>query len=169
MRDHLVMSAATTTMRRELRPGDRDAIVDLHDRLYRAEHQMEQSFTDGVARTLDEAIAKGWPEGGGVWIVERDDEVAGCLGLGDMGGGLGRLRWVLLGPELRGQGIGRRMVSEAIALARELGFERLELDTFGALRTAAHLYREAGFELTSERRTTMWGPPIAYQRYEMEL
>jgi hypothetical protein len=61
------------------------------------------------------------------------------------------------------------MITEAVAEARRLGFERLELDTFGALTTAAAIYRSVGFRLVSEERTEMWGPPIAYQHYVADL
>ena len=49
-----------------------------------------------------------WPEGGGVWIVERGGRHAGSLALTGEGDGVGKIRWVLLEPELRGAGIGRR-------------------------------------------------------------
>ncbi len=60
------------------------------------------------------------------------------------------LRWVVLAPEARGTGLGKRMITEAVSEARRLGFERLELDTFGALTTAAAIYRSVGFQLVSE-------------------
>jgi len=130
---------------------------------------MGPPFVEGVRDSIERAIERGWPHGGGAWLVDRDGELQGCLGLTDEGDGLGRLRWVLLHPDLRGQGLGRRMITEAVAEARRLGFQRLELDTFGALRSAAAIYRDAGFRLVSEKQTEMWGPPIAYQHYVLEL
>ena len=62
---------------------------------------MDERFVDGVRRTVEAAIAAGWPEGGGAWIVELDGEFAGSVGLTDEGDGVGRIRWVLLAPELR--------------------------------------------------------------------
>ncbi|HYH62907.1 MAG TPA: GNAT family N-acetyltransferase [Solirubrobacterales bacterium] len=161
--------ATVATLRREVRAGDGDAIVNLHERLYTTEHGMGSAFVDGVRGTVAAAIERGWPDGGGAWLVDRDGELAGCLALTDEGKGLGRLRWVLLHPDLRGQGLGRRMITEAVARARELGMKRLELDTFGALRSAAAIYRSVGFRLASEEETDMWGPPIAYQHYVLDL
>ena len=156
-------------IRRELRPGDAEAIVELHDRLYRRHHGMDERFTAGVAASLERALARGWPRGGGAWLVEHEGRVAGCLGLTDEGEGAARIRWVLLEPELRGAGLGRRLIGDAVAAARRLGFARLELDTFGALRSAARIYRDAGLVVVSEEETEMWGPPIVFQRYEMKL
>jgi GNAT superfamily N-acetyltransferase len=157
-------------LRCELRDGDAEAIVDLHERIYKPEYGMDDRFVDGVRGTVERAVERGWPDGGGVWLVDgKDSDLAGCIGLTNEGEGLGKVRWVVLAPEVRGLGIGRRMITEAVAEARRLGFERLELDTFGALQTAAAIYRSLGFALTSEEQTDMWGPKIAYQHYVLEL
>jgi len=37
-------------VRRELRDGDAEAIVELHERLYSAEFGMDTRFTDGLRR-----------------------------------------------------------------------------------------------------------------------
>jgi ribosomal protein S18 acetylase RimI-like enzyme len=154
---------------RELRPGDPEAIVALHDRVYGAEYGLDERFGLSVARSLEAALARGWPTGGAVWLVDRGGELCGSLGLTDEGSGLGRVRWFVLGPELRGRGLGRSLVAELLAEARASGLQRLELETFSALTTAAHLYREAGFRVESLRETDQWGPPIIYQRYALEL
>lgn len=157
-------------IRRELRDGDAEAIVEIHERIYKPEHGMDDRFVQGVRGTVGRAVEAGWPAGGGAWLVDGEDgRLAGCIGLTDEGDGLGRIRWVVLAPEVRGLGIGRRMITEAVAEARRLGFERLELDTFGALRAAASIYRSLGFKLVSEEQTDMWGPQIAYQHYVLDL
>jgi GNAT superfamily N-acetyltransferase len=156
-------------LRRELRPGDAEAIVEIHERIYRPEYGMDARFVDGVRSTVEHAVERGWPEGGGAWLVDGPDGLAGCVGLTGEGDGLGRIRWVVLAPEARGIGLGRRMITEAVEEARRLGFERLELDTFGALKAAAAIYLSLGFRRVSEEQTAMWGPVIAYQHYELDL
>ena len=159
----------TYGIRRELRPGDAEAIVAMHERLYPVEHQRNEVFVAQVAESVANAVARGWPEGGGVWIVERDGKMAGSVALTDEGDGIGKLRWVLVSPDLRGAGIGRRLVGEAVDRARELGMRRLELDTFSALRAAARIYRDVGFRVVGARERSDWGPTITYQTYELEL
>jgi RimJ/RimL family protein N-acetyltransferase len=156
-------------IRRELQPGDAEAIVALHERLYPAEHQRNEEFVAQVAASVAKAVARGWPEGGGVWIVERDGKVAGSVALTDEGDGVGKLRWVLLAPDLRGNGLGRRLVGEAVERARELGMRRVELETFSALRAAARISRAAGFQVVAARERSDWGPTITYQSYQLEL
>jgi GNAT superfamily N-acetyltransferase len=168
----LVMSVAEKTdfeLRRELRDGDAEAIVEIHERIYRPEYGMDTSFVDGVRFTVEDAVERGWPKGGGAWLVDGSDGLAGSLGLTDEGDGLGKLRWVVLAPEARGTGLGKRMITEAVSAARGLGFVRLELDTFGALKTAAAIYRSVGFKLIGEEQTDIWGPMIAYQDYVLDL
>jgi GNAT superfamily N-acetyltransferase len=161
---------APVSIRRSLREGDAQAIVALHDRVYRAEWGRNAEFVAAVERTVLAARAAGWPEqGGAVWLVERDRELHGSLGLTDEGGGVGRVRWFVFAPELRGQGLGRSLLDELLAHARDAGMRRLELETFSALTTAARLYRAVGFEVISVHGRDDWGPTIEYQHYCLDL
>jgi ribosomal protein S18 acetylase RimI-like enzyme len=163
--------AGTLTIRRHARPTDRDAIVALHARVYPGEHGVDQSFVDDVAATLDELLARGWPaDGEGIWMVERGGSIAGCLALSREGGGEGRVRFFLLSADLRGAGLGRRLLRELLETAREAPYACLTLATFSDLRAAAHLYREAGFELVREDAGPRWGrEDFVYQHYRLEL
>ena len=166
-------------IRRTFGDGDADAIAELHRRVYVAEHAMNDEFISRVAEGVRSAVAGGWPaDCGGVWLIDRrrDEDrgsgrpaLSGSLALTDEGGGLGRLRWFVLDPALRGHGLGRSLVSELIAHARDRGFDRLELETFSALSTAARIYRDAGFRVTWAGERTDWGRPITYQHYRLEL
>lgn len=161
----------SASIRRELRSGDVAAVIDLHRRLYLAEYGLDESFVSDVAAGIEEAADGGWPAANeGVWLVEHEGEVVGALGLTNQGGAEARLRWVVLVPELRGRGLGRQMVSEAVALARESGYERMALETFSDLHIAAAIYRSLGFEPVWERTGPKWGrAELTYQRYELRL
>jgi GNAT superfamily N-acetyltransferase len=157
-------------IRRHLRPGDGTAIVALHDQVYGTEYGLDARFTASVAQSVEDAIARGWPEnGGGLWLLQRDQRLSGCLALTDEGAGAGRVRWFVLSSGLRGRGLGRSLLGELLAAAHAANMRRLELETFSALTAAAYLYREAGFRIESLRQTDRWGPPIILQRYELEL
>jgi RimJ/RimL family protein N-acetyltransferase len=158
------------TIRRALKEGDAKAITDLHRRIYMPEYGMNEEFVLRVGEGVRAAAAAGWPQtGGGVWLVDHDGRLGGSMALTDEGSRLGRLRWFVLEPALRGRGLGRLVVSELLATARRQAFTRLELETFSALSAAARIYRKAGFELVWQRERTDWGPPIIYQRYRLEL
>jgi RimJ/RimL family protein N-acetyltransferase len=158
------------TIRRVLHDGDGDGIVELHRRVYCSEYGRNEDFVGAVAGGVEAAIADGWPgDRGGVWLIDGERALGGCLALTDEGGGIGRARWFVLDAPLRGHGLGRGMVGAMVQHARESGMARVELETFSALRAAAHLYRAAGFRLLWERERSDWGPTVTYQGYALEL
>ena len=158
-------------IRTDLRAGDIGEIMRLHGVHYAAEHGLDRTFEAGLARGLAEALERGWPgEGEGVWLVDDPaGRLAGVIVLTRESDSLGRVRWFLLDPALRGRGIGRRLLRALLDTAEEAGYERLELVTFSALESAAHLYRDAGFRCVDERRTELWGRLLVLQRYELEM
>jgi GNAT superfamily N-acetyltransferase len=157
-------------IRREVRPGDRDAIVHMHGVLYQREYDLSPEMERHVAAAIDSAIERGWPGTGAAWMVERDGEFAGSLAMTDEGGGLAALRWFLFDPSVRGHGLGKRLVGELIEEAEARGFERIWLETLAILTTAARIYTGYGFELVSERMGPPWGDPhVPYRGYELRL
>ncbi len=65
---------------------------------------------------------------GSVAIVKRTEEEA-------------QLRWLLLEPEIRGQGIGSWLVDDALKFCRDMGYESIVLWTAESLPIAEKLYR----------------------------
>ncbi len=164
--------ARELAIRREFVPGDGAAIVELHRRVYLQEFGVDEGFITGVRETLDLLAERNWPGGDGdaVWIVERRGEPGGSLMLSDEGEGEGRVRLFLLEPELRGRGLGRRLLAELVEFARSHGYERLTLFTFADLRSAAQLYRDAGFRVVGEDHSPRWGRErFNFQHYELPL
>jgi ribosomal protein S18 acetylase RimI-like enzyme len=166
----MTAAAQDVVVRRALGPGDAEGIADLHDRVYREEYGLDSRFRASVARTLDDAVAAGWPErSGAVWLIDGEGGLSGCLGLMVEEHRVGRVRWFVLAPELRGRGLGRALVAELVEEARAAGMRRLVLETFSALTAAARIYRGVGFRVVWEQATDKWGPEITYQGYEAEL
>jgi GNAT superfamily N-acetyltransferase len=136
---------------RQLQPADRRAIAELHRAVYVPEFGLNDVFVRGVADGVEAAVASGWPErSGAVWLIGESERLTGCLALTDEGA-VGRVRWFVLAPELRGQGVGRRLMGELLDEARRAGHSKLELERFSALTAAARIYRSAGFRVTWER------------------
>ena len=48
-------------------------------------------------------------------------------------------------PAYRGAGLGRRLLTDTIDAAREMGIERVELEVFASNESAVALYRKLGF------------------------
>jgi putative acetyltransferase len=91
-------------------------------------------------------IAGSYVERGGAFkVVEFDGLIVGACGLYPLEGTTVELRKMYLLPELRGLGIGRALLEDALGTARELGFEEVVLETHSVLQKAIDLYREYGF------------------------
>lgn len=157
-----------TSVRNELRAGDLGRIVAHHGTTYGREHGVDPRFEAMVAATIAEAGRRGFPSARErVWIVESAGRHAGSIAVTDEGNRTAALRWVVLDRRLRGSGLGRRLIGEAVEFAEQAAYETLYLDTFSELEAAAHLYRIHGFELVSEDTAPRWGrESITFQRYE---
>jgi N-acetylglutamate synthase-like GNAT family acetyltransferase len=159
------------SIRRDLRPGDLGAIVEHHGRTYAREYGVDSSFEAHVAAAVARAALRGFPrEKEAIWIVERDGRHAGSLAMTDEDDGTACVRFFVLDSELRGSGLGTRLLDELLDTARANGFEHAMLETFSDLTAAAHLYGERGFRVVSAETGPRWGrAEITYQRYEAEL
>ena len=82
------------------------------------------------------------------FVVELDGRVAGGAGVAPLVGGddsVCELRKMYFLPELRGRGVGAKLLQHCLDTARELGFTRCYIETLSGMDAAAHLYVAAGF------------------------
>jgi ribosomal protein S18 acetylase RimI-like enzyme len=158
-------------IRSEFQPGDLEAIVTHHRLIYGEEYGVDSRFGDFVAAAVARAEDRGFPtEREAIRVVELAGEHAGSFALTDEGDGEAAIRWVVFSPEVRGNGLGRRLLGELLAFAEEQGYRRVWLETFSELTAAAHLYLDAGFVVTNADTAPRWGrDSITMQRYELEL
>jgi GNAT superfamily N-acetyltransferase len=80
-----------------------------------------------------------------------------------------QLRWLLLEPEIRGRGIGKWLVEEALYFSRISGYESIFLWTVEALYIAANLYRSVGFVQRERLTHEIWGSTVTEVKYELPL
>jgi predicted N-acetyltransferase YhbS len=149
---------------------DVNAVVRLHRQVYEAEFGLDPSFAQDVATQLAELRRGGFPgPRTGLWLAELDGEVVGSITLNEVEPKLGQLGDLVLLPEARGTGAGRRLVETVLDAARGAGYERLQLFTFSGLTAAGSLYRSVGFDLASSEDVVRWGRRMDWQRYELAL
>jgi ribosomal-protein-alanine N-acetyltransferase len=70
-------------------------------------------------------------------------------------GGTGFVSNVSVDPSRRGAGLARRLLTEAIAFARDAGLGALDLEVDGRAEGAIALYSSLGFRRTDERNGTV--------------
>jgi N-acetylglutamate synthase-like GNAT family acetyltransferase len=156
-------------MRTTLRPGDLGRIVELHGELYAREFGWGRAFEAYVAESLGAFVLRGDPATDRFWLAEIGDRLVGSIAIGGRPGPSGQLRYFLVDPRVRGRGLGKRLLEEALAFCREREFRSVFLWTASDLPAAAHLYLTAGFRLVEEVPEPGWGHAVVRHRYELDL
>ena len=161
-------ASAGVTLRHDLRPGDVGELIRLHGVLYAREHGYSMAFEAYVAKTFSDYA---WPlrERERLWILEKEGSTVGSLAIVQASPAEAQLRWLLLDPRIRGFGLGRGLVTDAVDFSRAHGYDRVILWTEGSLAAATALYRKAGFVLTRQKPGLIWGAARVEERYELLL
>jgi GNAT superfamily N-acetyltransferase len=150
-------------------PGDLGWVVMAHGEQYAAEFGWDTSFEALVARIVADYAAEHEPGREGAWIAEHAGRRVGCVFCVRKDDETAQLRILLVTPEGRGLGLGRRLVDHTIAFARAAGYRRLVLWTNDPLAAARRIYLERGFRLVDEERHHSFGVDLIGQNYALPL
>ncbi len=93
---------------------------------------------------------------GSVFLVKKSETIA-------------KLRLLLVEPNARGLGLGKRLVGECIRFARQAGYRKITLWTQSILGAARHIYKEAGFRIVKREKNDSFGAALVAETWELEL
>jgi len=87
-------------------------------------------------------------QGSRYFIAVVDGIVVGGSGIAafDSNGKVCELRKLFLTPQSRGLGLGKLLVDECLAYAKQKGYQQCYLDTLANMHAAVALYQKMGFE-----------------------
>ena len=99
-----------------------------------------------TARTSAPATLRTWLEPGdvGAIVPERHGELIGSVAVVAESPEAAQLRWYLVAPGARVEGLGQRLLDDAIAFARAERYRRMILWTVAGLEAAGRRYAAAG-------------------------
>jgi GNAT superfamily N-acetyltransferase len=144
-------------------------VVARHGVLYTQEHGWDDTFEALVAEICAEFIKKFDPKKERCWIAEQDGENVGSIFLVKKTDKVAKLRLLIVEPTARGSGIGRRLVTECVRHARQVGYKKMTLWTQSHLHAARKLYEEAGFKLTKSWPVHSWGKDMVSETWDLDL
>ena len=105
------------------------------------------------------------PPHGHLLLAEYEGRLAGCVALHEWEPGICEMKRLYLRPSFRGKGLGRVLAEAIITEARNIGYQRMRLDTIEPImKDAVEMYRKLGFREIAPYRPN----PIAGAMY-MEL
>lgn len=156
-------------MLRPHQPGDIGWVTHRQGVIYNQEYGWDETFEAFVAEILSKFVLTFNPKRERSWIAERDGEIVGSVFCAEKTKSVAALRLLYVEPNVRGLGIGTRLVDECISFARRAGYKKLSLWTNSVLHPARRIYERAGFDLVESKPHHSFGKDLVGQTWELDL
>ena len=85
------------------------------------------------------------PPTGSLFLALSQNLPIGCVGVRYFEDDICEMKRLFVKPNFRGKRVGRLLAEAAVKAGKNLGYERMRLDTLPTMEKANHLYRSLGF------------------------
>jgi carbonic anhydrase len=100
----------------------------------------------GFEKELAELPGAYAPPNGRLLLACDNGRLAGCVALRKIGDGVCEMKRLFVRREFQRKGLGRHLVNAIVSEAKQIGYQRMRLDTLPPkMTTAIALYRSLGF------------------------
>lgn len=106
---------------------------------------IDLSFQD-IDKELSDLSSMYGPPNGLYLLAWHEDELAGGVGLRMLEPTVCEMKRLYVYDQFKNKGIGRRLCIALIQEARNLGYEKMRLDTLDRMKSAIGLYKSLGFK-----------------------
>jgi DNA-binding MarR family transcriptional regulator/GNAT superfamily N-acetyltransferase len=151
------------------RPGDMGWVIQAHGAIYEEEYGWGVRFEALVAEIAAKFVQNFEPKRERCWIAELDGAPVGSVFVVKERPGVAKLRLLIVEPQARGEGLGRRLVEECIAFSRRAGYKKLVLWTQSNLTAARAIYAKLGFQRVKSQPHREFGIPLVGEYWERVL
>jgi putative acetyltransferase len=137
----------SVTIFREVKETDNAPLASMIRRVFK-EHDAPQSGTVYSDPTTDDLFGLFQKPKSVLWVAEVNGMPAGCCGIYPTKGldnDCAELVKYYLAVTERGKGVGRALMEKCIASARELGYQKLYLESMPHFSKAVRIYEKLGF------------------------
>ncbi|KUO70420.1 MAG: hypothetical protein APF77_15685 [Clostridia bacterium BRH_c25] len=154
---------------RTYKQGEAEYIINRHRELYESEYGFGSVFSDYVEKYVHKFDKHHDENKENIWIAEADGKPVGMIAIVKADELTAQLRWFLIEPDMRGFGLGYKLVKTVIDFCREKEYKHVFLLTISILEAARSLYKRFGFELTESKANDDWGRHLTEERWDLDL
>ncbi len=154
---------------RAYKAEDVEYIVSRHRELYGIEYGFGPEFSEYVEKYVRKFHEHHDENRESIWIAEAEGKPVGMIALVRVDETTAQLRWFLIEPEMRGRGLGCKLMNTAMDFSREKGYSHVFLWTVSILEAARTLYKRFGFRLTESKPNDSWGVELLEERWDMYM
>jgi GNAT superfamily N-acetyltransferase len=148
-------------------PGDLGRLIWIHGVQNFQDYQFNAAHEAYCAHIAADFILASANDRSRVWLAKQNGIVVGSVFIFEQPENQAQLRLLFVDASVRGCGLGRWLVEEAVGYCRTTDFRAVYLWTVQGLDRAISIYSSLGFKQTEVKKTLSWGRDSVEVRYEL--